>query len=365
MSATIPPPTVRDGDDAPKPSIPPPSMQGGSAEDRPRLPLLQADKLSKLFPVERGIFAKPRFVHAVDDVTLYIRRGETVGLVGESGSGKSTLGRLMIRLIEPTLGRVVFDGRDLSRATPSELSGVRRRMQIVFQDPYSSLNPRMTVGTIVGEGIEVHRLAGSKQERESLVLATLAKVGLRADMAARYPHELSGGQRQRVGIARALAVKPELLVCDEPVSALDVSVQAQVVNLLEEIQDETSMGILFISHDLRVVTHTSHRIAVMYAGRLVETGPARAVSERPLHPYTRALFDAAPSIEDDGKRRLVLAGEPPSAFDPPAGCAFHPRCPKSKPGMCDRDRPLLKEVETDSHHRVACYFPEESSVTSL
>jgi oligopeptide transport system ATP-binding protein len=332
-----------------------PASRGRAA---PRSPLLQVDKLSKIFPVGGGLFSRPRFIHAVDQVTLYVRRGETLGLVGESGSGKSTLARTILRLHEPTLGRILFDEIDITRLPDAELRAMRRRMQYVFQDPYSSLNPRMTVREIVGEGIAIFRLARSPAAADALAAATVEKVGLRADMLGRYPHELSGGQRQRVGIARALAVGPELVACDEPVSALDVSVQAQVVNLLEQLQDELGLSLLFISHDLRVIQYTAHRVAVMYLGRIVEMGATADVAEKRHHPYTRALFSAIPSLEPDGKRRLVLQGEPPSALDPPKGCAFHPRCPKMEKGRCDVEAPSLAELLPGTHHRVACWHPE-------
>jgi oligopeptide transport system ATP-binding protein len=338
-------------------SVSAPKSEPG-ARDRRGRPLIVAEKLSKLYPVSGGAFRKARFVHAVDGVSLYLRRGETLGLVGESGCGKSTLGRTLLRLVEPTLGRVVFDDVDLTRMPERELRAIRRRMQIVFQDPYGSLNPRMTVGEIVGEGIAIHRLAKDRREADEKVAAVLAKVGLAEDLAGRYPHELSGGQRQRVGIARALAVEPDFIVCDEPVSALDVSVQAQILNLLEGLQDELGLSLLFISHDLRVVEYTSHRIGVMYLGRIVETGPAADVADKRHHPYTRALFGAMPTFEPDGKRRLVLVqGEPPSALDPPAGCAFHPRCPVAEKGVCDEREPQLRELTEGSHHRVACWHP--------
>jgi oligopeptide transport system ATP-binding protein len=344
---------------APLPSVPPlPSVAppGPLASDERRgRPLVVVEKLSKLYPVSGGVFGKARFVHAVDGVSLYIRRGETLGLVGESGSGKSTLGRSLIRLVEPTLGRMVFDGKDITRMPPGELRALRRRMQIVFQDPYSSLNPRMTVREIVGEGIAIHRLAKSRHEADEKVAAVLARVGLGADLLGRYPHELSGGQRQRVGIGRALAVEPDFVVCDEPVSALDVSVQAQVLNLLESIQDDLGTSLLFISHDLRVVEYISHRVAVMYLGRIVEVGPSAEVAQNRLHPYTRALFGAVPSRGDGGPPPTLLQGEPPSAVEPPSGCAFHPRCPRFEKGKCDVESPQLVELVPGSHHRVACW----------
>ena len=354
-SEAPPPPT----EDPPRPTGEPHRTSGpAQTTERRGRPLIIAEKLSKLYPVPGGAFGKTHFVHAVDGVSLYLRRGETLGLVGESGCGKSTLGRTLIRLIEPTLGRVVFDGKDITRLPPSELRPLRRRMQIVFQDPYSSLNPRMTVGQIAGEGIAIHRLARDRRDAEARVAAVLARVGLSPDLMARYPHELSGGQRQRVGIARALAVEPDFIVCDEPVSALDVSVQAQVLNLLEELQDDLGLSLLFISHDLRVVEYTSHRVAVMYLGRIVEVGPAATVAAARAHPYTRALFSAVPAVEPDGKKRLVLQGEPPSAVEPPPGCAFHPRCPRAEKGKCDTEAPDLEELIPGSHHRVACWHPE-------
>jgi oligopeptide transport system ATP-binding protein len=341
------------GAPAPIHSVPPPATERGKGG-----PLVQVENVSKLFPASGGLLQKTRFVHAVDGVSLYVRRGETLGLVGESGCGKSTLGRTILRLVEPTLGRILFDGADVTRMAGPELAALRRRMQLVFQDPYSSLNPRMTVREIVGEGIEIHRLAKTRKETDEAVAAVLAQVGLGPEMMGRYPHEFSGGQRQRIGIARALAVRPDFVVCDEPVSALDVSVQAQVVNLLEQLQEELGVSLLLISHDLRVVEYTSHRVAVMYLGRIVEVGPAADVGEKRHHPYTRALWSAVPDLRSDGKRRLVLQGEPPSAIDPPHGCAFHPRCPHAEKGRCDVDLPTLEELVPGSRHRVACWHPQ-------
>jgi oligopeptide transport system ATP-binding protein len=323
---------------------------------------VQTEKLSKVYPIEGGFFRKPRFLHAVDGVTLYVRKRETLGLVGESGSGKSTLARMILRLVEPTLGRIFYDGKDITRMREPELRLIRRRMQIVFQDPYSSLNPRMTVREIIGEGIASFGLAKDRAEADAMVAEVLGKVGLRPDMAGRYPHEFSGGQRQRIGIARALAVKPDFIVCDEPVSALDVSVQAQIVNLLDELQEEIGLSLLFISHDLRVVNYVSHRIAVMYLGKIVEMGPARDVSEKRHHPYTRALFSAVPSMQRPTRPRRLLQGEPPSAIEPPKGCVFFGRCPKAEPGKCDAEPPELVEVVPGSHHRVACFYPETTDV---
>ncbi len=340
---------------APHPSDAPPAE---ATAPRRAPQLVQVEGLAKFFPVSRGPFRKTAFVHAVEDVTLYVRRGETLGLVGESGSGKSTLGRVILRLVEPTLGRVIFDGVDLTRLREADLRAARRRMQIVFQDPLSSLNPRLQVGEIVGEGLEIFRLASGRAEREAMVAAVLDEVGLPRAAMARYPHELSGGQRQRVGIARALAVRPDFLVCDEPVSALDVSVQAQILNLLSDLQDDRGLSLLFISHDLRVVEHMAHRTAVMYLGRIVEMGPTPDLAEKRLHPYTRALFTAVPTRGGGVRALNVLQGEPPSALDPPPGCAFHPRCPKAEPGRCDVEIPPLRELVGGSHHRVACWHPE-------
>jgi len=294
-------------------------------------------------------------------VSFYIRRRETLGLVGESGCGKSTLGRCMLRLTEQTVGRMIFDGKDVTSMSRAELRATRQRMQIVFQDPFASLDPNMTVREIVREGIDVFGLAKSRAEGDDMVSALLERVGLQANMASRYPHEFSGGQRQRIAIARALAVKPDLLVLDEPTSALDVSVQAQLLNLLQDLQDELGMSQLFISHDLRTVQYVSHRIAVMYFGKLVELGPSDAVSYRRYHPYTRALFGAMPTsvVPTAGRSRLhvVIEGEPPSALDPPPGCAFFTRCPNAEAGVCDENAPPLAEIVKDSHHRVACWRP--------
>ena len=320
---------------------------------------LVTDNIGKYFPVRARLFGKTgRFVRAVDGVTLRIRRGETMGLVGESGCGKSTLGRLMLRLVDPTFGRVVFEGRDITPLSQRELRPLRRRMQIIFQDPYSSLNPRMTVREIVGEAIRIHKLAKNRSEEEARVVRLLEKVGLRSDVLDRYPHEFSGGQRQRIGIARALAVEPEFIVCDEPTASLDVSIQAQIINLLVELQEKIGLSYLFVSHDLAVVEHVSHRVAVMYLGRIVEQAPADALYDHSHHPYTRALFAAAPQADPERKRvRLVLEGEVPSPIDPPAGCAFHPRCPRIVRGKCDRESPPLEEINEGSDHKVACFNP--------
>ena len=321
--------------------------------------LIATDRVSKYYPVQRGFFARQeRFVHAVDGVSLRVCRGETMGLVGESGCGKSTLGRLMLRLVEPTFGRVLFDGNDITHVSQRTLRPLRRRMQIIFQDPYSSLNPRMTVGEIVGEALTIHRLVKTRADEEARIVALLERVGMRADALNRYPHEFSGGQRQRIGIARALAVEPEFIVCDEPISALDVSIQAQIINLLLELQETMGLAYLFVSHDLAVVQHVSHRVAVMYLGKIVERAPAERLYREPRHPYTRALLAAAPRPDPERKRvRLVLEGDVPSPIDPPAGCTFHPRCPRAVPGTCDREVPRLEEVVEGSGHKVACWNP--------
>jgi oligopeptide transport system ATP-binding protein len=293
-------------------------------------PLLSVRGLAKHFPVRSGVLRRTvGQVRAVDGVDLEIQPGQTLGLVGESGSGKSTTARLITRLIEPSGGEINFDGTDLGPLSSSELRAVRRRIQMVFQDPYASLSPRLTVAQIVGEPLRVHRLA-SGADLDARVVELLGQVGLDASGLDRYPHEFSGGQRQRIAVARALAVGPDLVVCDEPVSALDVSIQSQVINLLADLQAEQGLAYLFISHDLSVVRHVSDRIAVMYLGRIVEEGPAEAVHDHPTHPYTQALLSAIPvpdPVRQRSRRRIVLQGDVPSPLDPPAGCHFHPRCP--------------------------------------
>ncbi|MDP3774334.1 MAG: ABC transporter ATP-binding protein [Gemmatimonadales bacterium] len=307
-------------------------------------PLLDVADLVTHFRRRAGLFGtRKEIVQAVNGVSLVVARGETLGLVGESGCGKTTLARAILRLLEPTSGAVRFDGQDVLALEPAPMRAMRRRMQIIFQDPYSSLNPRMTIGRAVREGIEVHRLAeGAEADRR--VLQLLDEVGLPADAVGRYPHEFSGGQRQRAGIARALAVEPEFIVCDEPVSALDVSVQAQVLNLLADLQARRGLSYLFISHDLAVVRHIAPRVAVMYLGRIVEEGPAEAIYARPKHPYTQALLSAVPVTDPKTRRaRIVLAGEPPSSVNPPSGCPFHPRCQHpAKDEECRSVRPLSR-----------------------
>lgn len=325
--------------------------------------LLATDRLSKVFPINRGFLRAPDLLRAVDSVSLRVRRAETVGLVGESGCGKSTFGRLVLRLLEPTSGRVVFEGEDITKLSTHDMRPLRRKMQIIFQDPYSSLNPRLTVRQTVGEAFRIHKLVTSRSEESDRVAELLRKVGLGEDAMNRYPHEFSGGQRQRIGIARALAVGPEFIVCDEPISALDVSIQAQIINLLLDLQDELKVAYLFISHDLNVVKHIAHKVAVMYLGRIVEQGPTLDVYRKPMHPYTRALLASVPIVDPDKKRvRLVLAGEVPSPIHPPTGCAFHPRCPRKLPGLCDREPPPFNVVNDDPARRLACFHPYEDAL---
>ncbi|MGI8546027.1 MAG: ABC transporter ATP-binding protein [Gemmatimonadaceae bacterium] len=308
-------------------------------------PLLAVSGLIKSFPIRKGVFGRVTGeIRAVNDISFDIERGHTLGVVGESGCGKTTMGRSVLRLIEPSSGSVIFDGVNVRTLPPSQLRRVRRRMQIVFQDPFSSLNPRMTVGAAVKEGMVIHRIAeGADADRR--VRSLFEEVGLNPAYAVRYPHEFSGGQRQRVGIARALSVEPELIVCDEPVSALDVSVQAQVINLLQDLQRDRGLTYLFIAHDLSVVEHIADRVAVMYLGRIVEIGPARAVYANPIMPYTQALLSAVP-VPEPGRRtnRIVLQGEPPSPANPPPGCVFFPRCQHPAKDMdCTRIIPPLEE----------------------
>ncbi len=323
-------------------------------------PVLEVRDLVKHFPVGRGLSFKREkgVVRAVDGVSFTLRAGETLGLVGESGCGKSTVARTLLRLEEPTAGEALFRGEDIFSANPAELKDIRRRLQVIFQDPYASLNPRMTVAEIIGEPWVIHPDVVPMAERADRLWSLLESVGLRREHAERYPHEFSGGQRQRIGIARAVALDPEVIICDEPVSALDVSVQAQVVNLLMEIQERLGIAYVFIAHDLSVVRHMSHRVAVMYLGRIVETGTKEQVYNHPKHPYTKALLSAEPSLDFSGMRersqRIILKGEIPSPTNPPSGCRFRNRCWKAQ-DICASDAPPLDD---GTDHRVACYFPE-------
>ena len=318
-------------------------------------PLVEIDGLVKHFLVRQGVFARGKgVVHAVEDVSLVVNRGETLGIVGESGCGKSTTARLMLRLLDLTGGTVRFDGRDISHLSQRSLRPVRREMQMIFQDPYSSLNPRKTIGQIVGAPYAIHR---TERDVKSRVRELLARVGLAPEHYNRYPHEFSGGQRQRIGVARALALQPKLIVCDEPVSALDVSIQAQILNLLRDLQADFDLTYVFISHDLSVIRQISDRIAVMYLGRIVETGPAESIYDHPKHPYTAALLSAVPRAGSDGtRRRIVLGGDVPSPVAPPAACVFHPRCPRFHKGHCDVETPVL---EPKNGQLAACHYPLE------
>ncbi|MDA1118764.1 MAG: dipeptide ABC transporter ATP-binding protein [Proteobacteria bacterium] len=319
--------------------------------------LLEVRNLVKHFPIGGGMFTKPvGVVRAIDGVSFTIRKGETLGLVGESGCGKTTTGRCILQLERPTSGSVVFEGVDMVTLDAAELRAVRRRVQVIFQDPYSSLNPRMTIGQMLAEPLKVHGIVRDKGERELRVRELLTQVGLLPQHAKRYPHQLSGGQRQRVGIARALAMEPSLIVCDEPVSALDVSIQAQIINLLEELQSRLGLTYLFIAHDLSVVRHISDRVAVMYLGKIAELADRKAIYEEPLHPYTRALLSAVPIPDPkiEAKReRTVLRGEVPSALNPPSGCVFHPRCPIAV-DRCSAAIPPLREIRPG--HWAACHL---------
>jgi oligopeptide transport system ATP-binding protein len=321
--------------------------------------LLEVNGLKKHFPIKSGILKRVvGQVYAVDGVSFSINEGETLGLVGESGCGKSTTGRVVLRLLEATAGEVIFGGTDVMAASHAEMQRLRRDMQIVFQDPYASLNPRQRVKNIVGEGLRIHRI-GTESERKARVAELLETVGLTAEHGERYPHEFSGGQRQRIGVARALALSPRLIICDEPVSALDVSIQAQMINLLDDLQDTFKLTYLFIAHDLSVVKHISDRVAVMYLGKVVEIANSSILYVRPQHPYTEALLSAVPIPDPDterARRRIILEGDVPSPAKPPSGCVFHPRCPRMQDDPCKLVMPPLVAA-ADGDHMVACHFP--------
>jgi peptide/nickel transport system ATP-binding protein len=324
-------------------------------------PLVELEHLKVYFPIKSGLVLDRHIgdIRAVDDVSLTIKRGETLGLVGESGCGKSTVGRTILRLYKPTEGRIVFDGRDISGLNDQELRPLRRRMQMVFQDPFASLNPRHSVGRIVGEPLRSHGLA-SRREAAGRVRELLQTVGLPSDAAGRFPHEFSGGQRQRIGLARALALNPDFIVADEPVSALDVSIQAQIINLFEQLQEEFELTYLFIAHDLAVVRHISDRIAVMYLGWIVEVSPAAELYENPLHPYTISLLSAVPipdPVVEQQRESILLAGDLPSPANPPPACRFHTRCPFIQPTRCRDEVPPLRKLATG--HEVACHWAED------
>jgi oligopeptide transport system ATP-binding protein len=322
--------------------------------------LVDVRNLRMYFPIRRGLLIERvvGHVHAVDDISFQVKRGETLGLVGESGCGKSTTGRAVLQIYKPTAGQVLFDGKDITKATGKDLRLYRRNMQMIFQDPFASLDPRMTVGGIISEPLEIHNL-GKAKEREEKVREMLRIVGLNPYFANRYPHEFSGGQRQRIGVARALALEPEFIVCDEPISALDVSIQAQIINLLEELQQQYNLTYLFIAHDLAVVRHISDRVAVMYVGKIVELADRTELYEYPLHPYTRALLSAVPipdPVVEKRRSRIILQGDVPSPVNPPSGCRFHPRCPFAR-ADCSQSEPPLNEVRPG--HLVACFYWKE------
>lgn len=327
-----------------------------SANKTGQEPLIEVRNLVKRFPVKGGFFGKEiGAVQAVSDVSFSIQRGETLGLVGESGCGKSTLGRCILRLIEPTSGQVFYRGQDITQLPTAEMRKLRRKLQIIFQDPFASLNPRMTVEEILREPLEIHDLYGSSADRMKRIHQLLDLCGLRRESVSRYPHEFSGGQRQRICIARALAVEPEFIVCDEPVSALDVSIQAQIINLMMDLQKELGLTYLFVAHDLKVVEHISNRVAVMYLGQIAELAGSDELYSRPRHPYTKALLSAIPIPDPERKKeRIILKGDVPSPLNPPSGCTFNPRCPRAQE-KCTQERPKLFG---DPSHDFACFYPE-------
>jgi peptide/nickel transport system ATP-binding protein/oligopeptide transport system ATP-binding protein len=326
----------------------------GTAHAAP--PLLEVRDLKKHFPIAKGFFSRPTgTVYAVDGVSLQISSGETLGLVGESGCGKSTVGRTVLKLLEPTAGRILVRGEDITDHGPEQMLPYRRQLQMIYQDPYASLNPRMSAGEIVGEPLVIHRAAANAEERRDRVATLFARVGLRPELMSHYPHEFSGGQRQRIGIARALALNPELVVGDEPVSALDVSIQAQIINLMMDLQDEFKLSYLFVAHDLAVVEHLSHRVAVMYLGRIVELADKTSLFDMPLHPYTQALLSAVPipKYSARGRKRVILKGDVPSPINPPPGCHFHTRCPYATQ-RCREEAPALRELAPG--HFASCHL---------
>ena len=333
-----------------------PEAAASSAATQSEDIILEVKNLKMYFPVGSGFLSRKPvgYVKAVDDVSFTVKRGETLGLVGESGCGKTTTGRAILQLYKPTAGQVIFDGQDLTSMNTKTMRGMRREMQVIFQDPYSSLNPRMTAGNIIGEPLIVHGLVANKTEYRDKVADLLTNVGLNPYMADRFPHEFSGGQRQRIGVARALSVSPKFIVADEPVSALDVSIQAQIINLLEDLQEQFNLTYLFIAHDLSVVRHISDRVGVMYLGHLVEMAERNEIYRNPIHPYTKALLSAVPipdPVLDAQRERVLLTGEVPSPLNPPSGCVFHPRCPAAN-DTCSQILPELREVETN--HYSAC-----------
>ena len=344
--------------------IEPAAQSPGAAAPTSASPLVEVRNLSEFFPLQGGILHRRiGDVKAVDDVSFTIRRGETLGLVGESGCGKTTVGRVLLRLIDPTGGQIVFDGQDITRVKGGDLKAVRRRMQIIFQDPFASLDPRQQIGDSISEGLRIHGI-GDAGERRERVRRIMELVGLQPYHARRYPHEFSGGQRQRIGIARALILEPDLIVCDEPVSALDVSIQAQVLNLLRSLQREFGLTYLFIAHNMGVVEHISDRVAVMYLGSMVELSESREIYRTPMHPYTIALLSAVPAVSPRGRdkrRRIILLGDVPSPVNPPSGCRFHTRCwlrrQLDNPERCVTERPAMRQIIGE--HEVACHFAEE------